>query len=189
MLLNGPQRSRDVTWNVGMMSVFKHRIHISSSSLSFTIKQEQFKGALTPDWLETLRNKGARFVWTYMNATIALWYRTKQNSRGRLEEVVSAWFHSKTRRIRLQSEHNRPSNQTNNLEMGCLATSSKTSLVRMNNTALYFYASLLSRGSVRQSIYSRFFKINSFVSGGQHLGNVSVCPNADEAFHLLAALR
>lgn len=59
----------------------------------------------------------------------------------------------------------------------------------MDNMAFNFYVSLSSRGSVRQSIYSRFFKINSFVSGGQHLGNVSICPNADEAFHLLAALR
>lgn len=40
--------------------------------------------------LETL----APFVWTYVNRTNALWSGTEQQSRDRLQQVVSVWFHS-----------------------------------------------------------------------------------------------
>lgn len=54
----------------------------------------------------------ARLVWTYANAAIALRCGTKQtkprSQRGK--EAVLARFHSNPGAVRLQGEHNRPSN-------------------------------------------------------------------------------
>lgn len=77
-----------------------------------------------------------------------------------------------------------PAAGTDSLDICYLATGAKRLLVSTDNMVSYLYVLLSSCDTAGQSVLPLSL---CFCVWCHHLGNALICPNVDEAFHLLAA--
>lgn len=79
-----------------------------------------------------------------------------------------------------------PETGTNSFDMFCLATGAKRSLANMDKMVLYVYLllSLLSTCLSLSFFHLQFYKRHCFCA---FCGNVFICSNVNEAFHLVAS--
>lgn len=127
------------------------------------------------DWLETFWNQWpffplAWFIWTYVNAAITkrnnswvkiTWKRCSQLHRS---QTLERFFYSENTTD--------PATRTNCLDMFCLATDAKRSLVFMGSILSYLYVLLSSHSMDGHSVHIPSLIFTNFtlsVCGAQHL--------------------
>lgn len=119
----------------------------------------------------------AQFVWTYENTKITLWYGTKELSWDKWGDLCSILFEPWSDLLAVRTQL--PGN-------GCHKSTYKswprTFMDSCLRVALFnrAFAAPLFQPSLTILWTSLFFALS------QHLGNVFICQNVDEAFHLLA---
>lgn len=153
-----------------------------------TYTQETVMSAFTPGLIRDILKMGisplTQFIWTYVTTAITLCCRVKTAFES-WSSLDSIWTLEQFFAMRAQKT--RP----NSLDMSCLATSTKRSLVSVDNIVsnLSVLLSLCCAASLfhsfRHNIVNLFFTVSA--CDVQHLGNVLIWPNVNEAFHFVTA--